>query len=48
VKFFVLKDGHTEEVEFDAESVSFGISSFDDTIEKFNLLYNDLMDLRHE
>ena len=48
VKFFVLKDGLTEEVEFDAESVSFGISSFDDTIEKFNLLYNDLMDLRYE
>lgn len=47
VKFFVLKDGFTEEVEFDAESVSFGISSFDDTIEKFNILYNDLMDLRH-
>lgn len=48
VKFFVLKDGVTEEVEFDAESASFGISSFDDTIEKFNLLYNDLMDLKHE
>ena len=47
VKFFVLKGGFTDEVEFDAESVSFGISSFDDTIEKFNLLYNDLMDLRH-
>lgn len=47
VKFFVLKDGITEEVEFDAETVSFGISSFDDTIEKFNLLYNDLMDLKH-
>lgn len=48
VKFFVLKDGITEEVGFDAESVSFGISSFDDTIEKFNLLCNDLMDLKHE
>ena len=48
VNLFVLKDGFTEEVEFDTESFSFGISSFDDTIEKFNLLYNDLMDLKHE
>ena len=48
VKFFVLKDGFTDEVKFDVESCSFGISSFDDTIEKFNLLYNDLMDLKHE
>ena len=44
VKFFVLHDGCTEEVRFNPDSHAFGVSSFDDTIEKFNLLYIDLMD----
>ena len=45
VKFFVLRNGHAESIAFDAGSNSFGIPSFDDTIEKFNDLYNDLLDV---
>ena len=45
VKMFVLENGYSHEVPFDHESNAFAVSSFDDTIEQFNSLYDDLMDL---
>ena len=43
LRFFVLHDGCSEEVAFDEETRSFGVKSFDDTIEQFNSLYNDIV-----
>lgn len=43
MRFFVLRDGHSEEVIFDEGTKAFGIPSFDDTIERFNSLYNDIV-----
>lgn len=45
VRCYVLRDGIAEEVVFDEGCCSFGVSSFDDTIERFNNLYNDLVDI---
>lgn len=45
LRLFVLHDGHSDEVVFDEGTRSFGVSSFDDTIEQFNALYNDIVGL---
>lgn len=45
LKFFVLHDGCSDEVAFDEGTKSFGVPSFDDTIEQFNSLYNDIVAL---
>ena len=45
LRFFVLHDGRSDEILFDEGTRSFGIPSFDDTIEQFNSLYNDIVGL---
>ena len=44
VHIYILKDGRTQKVPYDEDAYAFSVSSFDDTIEKFNQLYNDLVD----
>lgn len=45
LRLFVLHDGRSDEVAFDEETRSFGVPSFDYTIEQFNSLYNDIVGL---
>lgn len=48
VRFYILEDGMTKPVEYEEEGCSFGVKSFDDTIEAFDALYNDLRNVCYE